>query len=57
MRCIGRLDSQSQAEQFGHYLYSLDIENTVEQNSLGTWTLGMKSIVRLITFNKVLLPD
>lgn len=39
MRCIGRLDNQSQAEQFGHYLYGQDIENRVEEDSLGQWEI------------------
>ena len=56
MRCIGRLDSQSQAEQFGHYLYSLDIENTVEQNSLGTWEIWVLDEDQ-IEQGQSLLPD
>lgn len=38
MRCIGQLDRQSQAEQFGHYLYSHDIENQVEEHD-GQWEI------------------
>ena len=39
MRCIGHLDNSAQAEQFGHYLYGQDIENRVEENSLGQWEI------------------
>jgi GlpG protein len=39
MRCIGRLDNQSQAEQLGHYLYGQAIENQVEANSQGEWEI------------------
>jgi GlpG protein len=39
MRCIGQLDNSAQAEQFGHYLYGQDIENRVEENSLGQWEI------------------
>jgi len=39
MRCIGRLDNQSQADLFGQYLYSQDIENQVEEHSSGQWEI------------------
>ncbi|MCP4454130.1 MAG: rhomboid family intramembrane serine protease [Planctomycetes bacterium] len=39
MRCIGHLDSQSQAEQLGRYLFGQDIENQVEANSQGAWEI------------------
>jgi GlpG protein len=39
MRCIGRLDNQSQAEQLSHYLYGQEIENQVDENSQGEWEI------------------
>ena len=39
MRCIGHLDSQSQAEQLGHYLFGQDIENQVDENAQGQWEI------------------
>lgn len=39
MRCIGRFDNQSQAEQLGHYLFGQDIENQVDANSAGEWEI------------------
>ena len=39
MRCIGRLQDASQAEQFSLYLYSQDIENQLDQGSDGQWEI------------------
>ncbi len=39
MRCIGQWDNQSQAEQFGHYLFSENIENQIEEHANGTWEI------------------